>query len=147
MQARPSRLGWLMRGQKLVDEGSAPLGCADTVRAPGIEFHISLALRYIEEKYSDSSMSLHSVSAACGLSRWHFSRLFKRCVAVGFRDYLREVRLQKATKLLESTVLSVKEVAASVGFVHTSDLDRHMKRSMGTTPSTLRSKARARKAS
>lgn len=137
----------MMKRQKLVDEGSALLARADAVWPPEIEFHISLALRHIEEKHSDSSMSLRSVSAACGLSRSHFSRLFKRCVGAGFRDYLRDVRLQEATKLLESSALSVKEIATLVGFQHTSDLDRHMKRSMGTTPSALRAGARARRAS
>lgn len=151
--------GWLMRYQKPVDEGGALLGRGDSVRplatpkqldpqgTAAIEFHVSLALKHIEEHFPDPSMSLGSVSAACGLSRWHFSRLFKHCAGAGFRDYLRNVRLQEARRLLESTALSVKEVAASVGFVHTGDLDRHMKRSMGTTPSILRSKAQARRAS
>jgi AraC family transcriptional regulator len=107
-------------------------------------FPVALARRHIAENFSDPSISLGSVSAACGLSRSHFSRLFKHCVGVGFRDYLRGVRLQEAKRLLESSALSVKEVAASVGFVHTSDLDRHMKRSKGTTPSELRSSAQAR---
>lgn len=108
-----------------------------------MDFRVRAVLKHIEENFSDVSLSLSSVSASAGISPWYMSRIFKRDVGAGFREYLLTVRLSKAEGLLTSSTLSIKEVAARVGFKYTSDLHRHVRRLTGGPPSALRSAARA----
>ena len=106
-----------------------------------IDFRIVRAKEYIEKHFANSNLSLGQVSAACGLSRWHLSRTFKRQLSTGVREYLRKVRLAAAVELLQSSALSIKEITNAVGYERTGDLDRHIKQSYGVTPSSLRGRA------
>lgn len=103
-----------------------------------IDFRIVRAKEYIEKHFADSNLSLAHVSIASGLSRWHLSRTFKRQLSMGVWEYLRKVRLAAAVELLQSSALSIKEITNAVGYERTGDLDRHIKRSYGVTPSSLR---------
>jgi len=103
-----------------------------------IDFRIVRAKEYIEKNFADPNLSLHEVSVASGLSRWHLSRTFKRQLSMGVREYLRKVRLAAAVELLQSSAMSIKEITNAVGYERTGDLDRHIKQSYGVTPSSLR---------
>jgi transcriptional regulator GlxA family with amidase domain len=50
------------------------------------------------------------------LSAAHLSELFRRETGTSLARYYRQLRLEHARHLLETTFLSVKEVAANVGF-------------------------------
>jgi AraC-like DNA-binding protein len=106
-----------------------------------IDFRIVRAKEYIEKHFADPNLSLGQVSVACGLSRWHLSRTFKRQLSMGVWGYLRKVRLAAAMELLQSSALSIKEITNAVGYQRTGDLDRHIKQSYGVTPSSLRGRA------
>ena len=55
-------------------------------------------------------------------------------------EYLKNLRMQKAGELLETTSLNVKEVAAAVGMRDQSHFVRAFKKSYGLTPSQYRDK-------
>lgn len=59
-------------------------------------------------------------------------------------EYLKNLRMQKAGELLETTSLSVKEVGAAVGMLDQSHFVRAFKKSYGLTPSQYRDKAVSR---
>ena len=110
---------------------------------PSGNLKIYCAIEYIDRNFSDPSLSLRDVATASGLSRAHLSRAFKRELGVGFRSHVQQRRLEEATHLLGSSSMSIKEIAAVVGFRYTSDLDRHMKRTSGVTPSLIRANSHA----
>jgi len=66
------------------------------------------------------------------------SRLFKKETGVSFRQHVREVRMRKAEEMLRRTLLSIKEIAAEVGYKHVSDFDHHFKEVYGMTPREYR---------
>lgn len=49
-----------------------------------------------------------------------FSRSFNRLLHMNFSDYLNEIRIREAEKLLVSTTQNVTEIASAVGFCTTS---------------------------
>lgn len=70
---------------------------------------------YIETHYHEN-MSLKSISKIFFMNPVYLGQLFKKTYGVYFNDYLLEIRIQEAKKLLRQTDLKVYEVAERVGF-------------------------------
>jgi two-component system, response regulator YesN len=95
-------------------------------------------LRFIRARHGDPVLDLASMAGAARLSRCHVSRLIKHESGVGFATHLRAIRVRHAKHLLQSTDLSVKEIAAAVGYTNTNALDRNFKAVTGVTPTQYR---------
>jgi transcriptional regulator GlxA family with amidase domain len=78
------------------------------------------------------------------LSPSHLRQLFKSEIGTSLARYLRQQRMAQAQKLLETTFLSVKEVAANVGITEVSHFVRDFEKAYGVTPA--RHAARYRRA-
>jgi AraC-like DNA-binding protein len=113
------------------DKGSAG---GSTMRFEDARVH--RALRLIDVRYHDATLSLHDVAADMNLSRCHTARLMKHRTGCGFATHLRRRRILEAQRLLRHTSLSVKEIAAAVGYAD-STLGRHFKRACGQSPATF----------
>jgi two-component system response regulator YesN len=70
---------------------------------------------YINTSYMDD-ISLESTADNVYLNSTYLSRLFKKQTGVNFSDYLFEVRMANAVRLLKKNKYSVKEIAAMVGY-------------------------------
>lgn len=95
-----------------------------------------IALNYIEENYGKKIYE-NDVAALCDLSRFQFTRLFKKAVGSTFQTYLLEFRMKKAKILLQIPSARVVDVAFSVGFTDPAYFTRAFKRSVGTPPSSF----------
>lgn len=71
--------------------------------------------QYIEAHFHEN-MSLKSISKTFYMNPVYLGQLFKKTYGVYFNDYLLEIRIQEAKKLLRQTDLKVYEVAERVGF-------------------------------
>jgi len=97
-------------------------------------------MKFIDRNFHDSSLSLLTVSGSAGLSLWYLSRSFPLHVGIGYRDYLRLIRLRQAAKLLTTTPICIKGIASSVGYKHLSDFYRHFKTEYKSSPAEFRRK-------
>ena len=79
-----------------------------------------------------------AVAAACGVSREHLSRLFRRQLGVAPASWLREERLRHAEILLRSTELSVAAIAAQSGFAAVNHFIAAFRARCGVTPAQWR---------
>jgi transcriptional regulator GlxA family with amidase domain len=68
------------------------------------------------------------------LSRSRFAHLFREQTGVSPGRYLRDLRLARSRELLETTLLSVKEVMAAVGFNDPSHFSRDFSTAFGVSP-------------
>ena len=78
------------------------------------------------------------LARAAGLSRHHFSRVFKEGTGSSPGAYLAAERLAGAVRLLQTTDLPLKEVAAATGHRDAAYLSRVVKRAHGVTPGQVR---------
>ncbi|CAA9426129.1 MAG: Transcriptional regulator, AraC family [uncultured Rubrobacteraceae bacterium] len=99
------------------------------------------ALRRVTDFVNDNlsmDLGLSEMAGVANLSRYHFSRQFKRSTGLSPHQYVIGRRVERARELLSSTDLSVGDVASVVGFTHQSHLAYHTRRRFGVPPSTLR---------
>lgn len=76
------------------------------------------------------------------LSRWHFIHLFKAETSLTPKQYLLYLKMKRAEELLNGSFLSVKEIAANIGFGDRSHFSREFKKFRGVTPSEVRERGK-----
>jgi len=64
----------------------------------------------------DEPLQVATLAARANISPSHFFALFKRQIGCAPIDYFIRLRMQHACRLLDETVMSVKEVAATLGY-------------------------------
>lgn len=112
---------------------------ADASRS-GLSYRLKSAQDLIRNRYSDSTINLSSVAREVGLSPGHLSRLFSREAGVGFRLFVRNIRVEQAVILLKDPKLRVKEIALMVGYMLTTAFDRDFRACHGMSPTEFRCK-------
>jgi transcriptional regulator GlxA family with amidase domain len=79
-------------------------------------------------------LSIPKLALLTNLSERHFSRLFKAEVGVGPAEHIESLRLEAACRLIETTHLTVEQVASTCGFGTVETMNRAFRRRLGTTP-------------
>ena len=97
-------------------------------------------LEFIQDNHTDPGLSLRCAAGRVRLSTYHLSRWLKHQTGTGFSQHLRAARVTHASELLQSTDLSVKEIAGAVGYSNTNALDRNFKAAFTTTPQEYRNR-------
>lgn len=90
--------------------------------------------RVLADNFSDAELDLERVADELAVSPTRLSRVLNREVHVSFRRMLRQVRIEEAKRLLATSRLSVKEVAARVGFSDSHYFSRIFKEMTGERP-------------
>ena len=94
---------------------------------------ISKAVNYMEKSYQDK-ITLESLAEAAGLTGSSFRRCFTHSMGISPIKYLLNLRLKKAALMLDSTQLSITEIAYRNGFNDSNYFIRQFKKIFGTTP-------------
>ena len=84
-------------------------------------------------------LSLGEFAQSVNLSVWRLCHIFKSDVGMPPIRYLRLLRMERAKNLLESSFLSVKEIAYQVGLNDESHFVRDFKSTYGFSPALYRS--------
>lgn len=92
---------------------------------------------FLEAHYTDIA-GIGSAARQCNVSPEHFSRLFRRFAGMGAGGFLRRLRLNQATRLLQQSGLSVKEVALCTGFKDPYHFSKAFKAAHGVPPTAFR---------
>lgn len=90
-------------------------------------------IRYLHEHYAEK-FSLTALSRSVFMSRNECCRYFKQTMHMTITEYLLEYRLSRAAELLETSGLSVTEIAGQTGFCDVSYFIRMFRRKTGMTP-------------
>ena len=94
-------------------------------------------LSYLEENYH-TIHSLKEISQRFLLSEGHINRLVSREVHMGAMAYIKQLRLEVASKQLLETDDSVNEIGECVGYKDTNYFCRVFKKTYGYTPTEYR---------
>lgn len=91
-------------------------------------------IAYVNENFSNSSLSQQDIADQFQISRSGVSKIFKNTAKVNFIDYLHLLRIQKAKALFDSGALDVLEVARSAGYENEITFKRAFLRFESITP-------------
>jgi AraC-like DNA-binding protein len=94
-------------------------------------------LAYMNE-HLDEPLTLESLAARAHLNPTYFSDLFSETLGLRPIDYLNRRRVERAQMMLLTTSLTVKQIAARVGFTGSAYFCRVFKKYCGHTPSAYR---------
>lgn len=95
---------------------------------------IQEAILYIQENYR-AKINIDTVASVASLSKYHFSRMFKKIIGISYRNYLNNIRIEKAKEMLQNSRLSITEIAFSVGHNDLTNFERIFKKKVGCAPS------------
>lgn len=94
--------------------------------------------RHIEESYGDNALSLTSIAEHFGMTPQYVSGFFKKQSGGNITDYIVDVRMKEAKRLLADPGLTVFQVAQSVGYATDIGFIRVFKKVEGITPGKYR---------
>lgn len=92
------------------------------------------AKEYIEQHYEDPMIGLYSISEWLGISNTYLSTSFKKQYGVGIVQYINQLRIEKAKRMILNTEYSMKEIAFRVGFTSDMTFIRVFKQFENMTP-------------
>ncbi len=95
-------------------------------------------LEYIEENFSEDTLSLNGVAGAIGVSGNYFSSVFSQEMQMTFIEYVTKKRMDKAKKLLRQSEMHSGDIAAEVGYKDPHYFSFVFKKTVGCTPREYR---------
>lgn len=97
--------------------------------------YMSKALAYIDEHIHDETLSLTAVAAEVYLNPVYFGRVFKNTQNISFKQYLLEMRMELAKKLIVEGKDSISTICEKVGIPNRSYFSQVFKQYTGMLPS------------
>jgi AraC-like DNA-binding protein len=89
------------------------------------------------DKHHGDKIELDEIAAAAFMSRFHYIRIFQQIYGNTPRQYLRDVRIEKAKELLRKG-FAVTRVCAEVGYESLPTFSKVFKRGTGHSPKAYR---------
>ena len=99
---------------------------------------IENAIHFMQQNINNN-LSLQELSAHYNYSPSRFSSLFKQKTGYAPIDYFIQMKMQKATQLLDFTDKHIKDIAATFGFDDPYYFSRRFKKILGMSPKKYRS--------
>jgi two-component system response regulator YesN len=84
--------------------------------SPRVKKIIRDAVLFIKENLHDFDLNLKVVAEKMLMNPTYFGQIFKKDLGKSFNEYLTELRLDEARKLLQSHEIKVYEIADKIGF-------------------------------
>jgi len=121
------------------DQGARTLASSSfaDVSADRESRRVAKVKEYISNHYAEE-LRLEDLAALVGMAPSAFSRFFKQHTTRTLSDYIIDVRLGNAARLLVDTSRSISEICYSCGFNNLSNFNRIFKARRGYTPRDFR---------
>lgn len=99
---------------------------------------VTKAVGYIQQSYQVPDLSLQAVADFANVSSSYLSRSFKEEMGKSFVEYITEVRMEKAKRLLADSDIRIYEVAEHAGYPVYAYFSRVFKKMYGQSPTAYR---------
>ena len=96
------------------------------------------ALDEIALNFTKNDLMIENLARLCNVSTVYFRRLFSNKYGVSPKEYITNLRINYAKRLLESDQFSVGEVATLCGYAEPCHFSREFSKRIGTSPSKYR---------
>ena len=125
----------------LLDRITPPDTDANRKTPPPLGHRVQRALQRLHEQPGEA-LPIETAASLCGLSPAYFSRLFRRCHGMPFRDYVRVHRLQLAAQRLADDRENLSQISYALGFASPSHFSACFRQRFGVTPGAYRTGAK-----
>ena len=98
---------------------------------------IAKAIQFIEKNYKDD-ISLDDIVEVTDLSKYHFTREFKKYMNDTPINYLAKIRINKALTYLSMNEKNIEWIAREVGFSSSNYFSKVFKKVTGVSPNSYR---------
>ncbi len=98
---------------------------------------LSAVIKYVSDNYA-SYINLNDVADIACMTTNSFCRFFKKMTNKSFTQFLNEVRIRNASRLLVQQNLPVSDVCYMVGYNSITNFNKQFKQIMGSTPNSYR---------
>ena len=99
---------------------------------------LDTVIKYISDNYANYISLTHVSDIAC-MTTNSFCRFFKKMTNKSFTEFLNEVRIRNASRLLVQEDLPISEVSHMVGYKSITNFNKQFKQIMGSTPKNYKS--------
>ena len=112
----------------------APVADATALVAEETPSVISQVADYMRVHFADPELSISAIAEAFEMPTARLSLAFKDEMHMSPLEYLTLLRVERSKELLAATEMSIKEIAAEVGYYDASSFIRRFKQMTGATP-------------
>ena len=102
------------------------------------DYIVSAIIKYINENYTDSSLSVEAIAASVNRSSNYIRSIFKRSQGISISEYLTRKRFDQVCKMLIETNLTARDIGKEVGLNSGSYFYTSFKKYTGCTPDSYR---------
>ena len=92
-------------------------------------------IKAVNQNMADSDFGIEQLSSELGVSRSQLHRRMKDLTGIGAGEFVRNMRLEQAARLLMEKKLNVSQVAYSVGFSNLGHFSKIFRQHFGSYPS------------
>ncbi len=114
------------------------------VSSPDEKF-LKRVIDVVEENISDSELDIEKFSQKVGISRMQLYRKLQALTNMTVKEFIRHIRLKRATQLLDQQKLNISEIAYEVGFKDLSHFRKCFKREYGMSASDYLAKQKEKR--
>ena len=97
-------------------------------------------MKVVNENMTDSDFNVEKMCEEIGISRTQLHRKMKELTGVSTSEFLRNIRLDEAARLIREHRINITQVSYAVGFTNNSHFSTAFKRYFGMSPSEYASK-------
>lgn len=126
MEPRDFESGMLQFIDRFISEKQPKKDCIDDI------------LRYMEDHFADSSMSLEQLADVFHMTSGNVSKYIKNKTGQRYSDYLSKLRMDEACRLLRETDIEIQTLILQVGYFDPASFTKKFKALYSMTPSDYR---------
>lgn len=93
------------------------------------------AISYINQSYTDPNITNADIAAQCRISEVYFRKLFSQHLRISPKQYIIDLRIERAKQRLSEGVLKISAISEECGFASPYHFCRIFKQHTGLTPS------------
>lgn len=101
---------------------------------PSDELLMEKVMKVINDNLAEPTLDVEMLAKSVGLSRVHLYRKLKTLTNLSTRDFIRNIRIQQAAKLLQDKRMNISDIAYSVGFNNLAHFSNSFKDQFGMSP-------------
>lgn len=101
---------------------------------------VEKAVKYVEDNISRSDLSVEELAQNMGMSRVHLYKKISALTGKSPIEFIRLLRLKRATQYLQESQLTIAEIAYSLGFNNPKYFSKYFKEEFGILPSEYQGK-------